>query len=350
MTFPICQFLQSGALMPTNQQTLLIGYGKRTWLEAPASPAFYFPSFFLGEKNPWFVHEVMLEIGIKELLQTIAAANVAMHFDVHHWSMTPKSLYCTLFNDLQKLFALGSLKKAVPFVRTLSSGSLKTKQLAHSLISVLSRCNQLRAYPYGFWDLSSGMLGMTPEILFRKYASTSLETMACAGTCSRGPKDADIAQDPKEQYEHRLVVDDIQEVLSPYGKIHLHSQEIRAHNHLVHLFTPISLEMRQELSFEEIVRIIHPTAALGAVPRKKGKEWLLGLEDIIGKRERFGAPAGYVDGEQSLCLVAIRNMQWRENEILICAGSGVVPESSVDKEWDEIQLKLNSVKDVLGFA
>ena len=65
---------------------------------------------------------------------------------------------------------------------------------------------------------------------------------------------------------------------------------------------------------------------------------------------RYGAPVGYIEegGKDSRCLVAIRNMQWKDNWIGLGAGCGIVPESRLDLEWEELQLKIQSIKEILG--
>jgi menaquinone-specific isochorismate synthase len=46
--------------------------------------------------------------------------------------------------------------------------------------------------------------------------------------------------------------------------------------------------------------------------------------------------------------VAIRNAQWFEGSIHIGAGCGIVPQSLLKNEWKEIQLKMQSIKNILG--
>ena len=92
---------------------------------------------------------------------------------------------------------------------------------------------------------------------------------------------------------------------------------------------------------------MHPTPALGAFPRRPGMEWLKEYQQKIDRR-RFGAPVGYaIEDAQAKCYVAIRNVQWTKNQMLLAAGCGIVATSQYDAEWAEIKLKLQAIKEML---
>ncbi|HEY4831978.1 MAG TPA: chorismate-binding protein, partial [Waddliaceae bacterium] len=97
--------------------------------------------------------------------------------------------------------------------------------------------------------------------------------------------------------------------------------------------------------FIEVVEMLHPTPALGAFPRILGKTWLMDYQTKMN-RGRYGAPVGYYypSKEEGECFVAIRNVQWVGPEAQIGAGCGIVAQSVFEQEWDEIQLKIQSIK------
>lgn len=344
----IGSFLRCGSLVSVDHERILIGYGERTWHSEPTNLSFYFPTFFLNDQTPWFRHEHMLEISREDLCSAITFGHPADIPRARDWETTPREVYRQIVHELGQLFDAKILVKAVPYIRSRSSPGLSREQLLRSLQSVLTAGGKHPVYLYGFWDSASGILGATPELLFRMQGMSSIETMACAGTCRRGTDEAFFVRSPKEQREHQLVVDDIASTLSAYGKITMHKQEVRAYNRLAHLVTPITLEMEEPASYEDIVRVLHPTAALGAHPRAAGSKWLMDFDRKIEGRGRYGAPAGFVREGKGVCLVAIRNMQWNAEQAVIYSGSGVVPESSMEGEWNEVLLKLESIKELVG--
>lgn len=347
MDFDLSSFLRCGTLFSKSQTTLLVGYGPRTWLSEPEPLSFYFPDFFLQNAKKWFVHEKMQEIQKGELFQALKIRSTAPQPTKRHWHNADEQRFYKTVEDLHYRFHKGELIKAVPYICQYSDDGLSKDQLAHILANLLDYSSKYPALLYGFWDEQSGLLGATPEILFRLNDNAQVETMACAGTRRCGPDQDLIAQDAKELYEHRLVVSDIVDSLSPYGCVSLGKQEVRPFNKLVHLVTPIYMQLKKATSFEEIVTAMHPTSALGAIPRAEGKKWLAHYADYQ-PRGRYGAPVGFVKGKTGACAVAIRNMQWQNNRISLYAGCGVVPDSTAEKEWCEIQLKLQSIKDLLA--
>ena len=237
----------------------------------------------------------------------------------------------------------------MPFVMEKAASAMTAEQLTTSLISVLNYALANPAFLYGFWDKSEGILGAAPELLFRLDENKKLATVACAGTASGNTHPESLLNDPKERREHQLVVQGILESLNPFGRAHLGAITVLKLSRLMHLLTPITIELKAMPSFETIVRALHPTPALGAFPRDRGMMWLKDYQQKIDRR-RFGAPAGYLlpHSNQACCYVSIRNLQWSDNGMLLSAGCGIVAESSCDREWGEINLKLHAIKEMLA--
>jgi menaquinone-specific isochorismate synthase len=199
---------------------------------------------------------------------------------------------------------------------------------------------------YGHWSPTAGMLGATPEILFRA-AGCRVETAAIASTRPRAAA-AELLTDRKELAEHRAVVDDIEEALRPFGQVDVGPRDVLYLPTLAHLRTALSVEAERAPGFAALVKALHPTAALGVAPRAAGLGLLCALDRDVGRR-RFGGPIGvdWPDG-RATCLVAIRGVQWEGTNLLLAAGGGVIARSRPDPEWEELSLKRAAVKDMLG--
>ena len=323
-------------------------------MPAPAdrikSPAFYFPDFFLKELFPWFQHSHCEEIEIIELIKTLTPLMTDEVAD-YQWKNPYQTLFQTTFDELQEKFASKELAKAVPFVFENAEQKMTTSQLIKSLINVLKYALTSPTYLYGFWDQSRGILGATPELLFRftQNGTSQLETVACAATSASSGNSLSLEKDPKELHEHQLVVQGIIESLSPFGNVNVGALKLLQLPKLIHLFTPISVQLKQIPHFDSVVRALHPTPALGAFPRESGMNWLHALQKKID-RKHYGAPVGFLKGDihESCCYVAIRNAQWDQQKIFLGAGCGVVAQSQVDREWAEINLKLQAIKEMLA--
>ncbi|CRX38135.1 chorismate-binding protein [Estrella lausannensis] len=319
----------------------LIGTGKRQWRGEPNpfKPAFFFPPFFLNCEDPFCVHQ---ETFFLDKCAFQAFLNSAQHREEERfvWSRPEKEPYQLQFNLLRKQIESGQLQKGVPYSRRQSIGTIDSGRIFSILRSAFEKRG--RGLLYGFWNADDGMLGVTPEKLFVRKDGT-IYVDAVAGTRPT----PDFKE--KESVEHTLVTQGIKEALTPYGEVAVGQTCPIPYGKLLHLYTPIEVKARAEAPFKELVEKLHPTPALGTYPQKEGAAWLMEADRLIPRR-RFGAPAGCIIPErgEARCLVAIRSIQWNDGNIEMFAGGGVTDESEVEKEWDEIQSKFQSIEQMLS--
>jgi isochorismate synthase EntC len=202
---------------------------------------------------------------------------------------------------------------------------------------------------YGYAYQHHALIGVTPEMLFAK-DGRGYQTIALAGT---RPVDraAELLRDPKEMREHRMVVEDIVRRVAPFGNVEVEPIRIVELPSIAHLATPIRFEESgaDRMSFADIVRRLHPTAALGAWPRTEaGERWLRDADRGV-KRRTFGAPLGLErDERRGIALVAIRNLQWHGDILRVGSGAGVIAESRLEREFEELREKREQVKNLFG--
>lgn len=342
-SMPLDPFLNEGTLFAKGDR-LLIGYGKRSWHSNPISssqPIWYFPDFFLEDKTPWFTHKHWECISLHELKQRYQLVSSPPLV----WHKPYEFQFKNSFQELQTAFQSGYLTKAVPYLFESCTYRMTPSLLKSMLSSILNYSKNSAFQPYGFWNAKEGMLGATPELLFECNEQT-LSSMACAGTLYKD-QNPDAFLEKKLLKEHQIVITDLQEKLSPYGKIEMGITNWQPFNALRHLVTPLHLQLIKRPNFEQLIKALHPTAALGAYPKVNGKEWLKNYNNLI-PRKRFGAPFGCIFQNEAIFRVAIRNVQWDENQLSIGAGVGVIQESSFKEEEKEILAKLNSIKESLS--
>ncbi|MCM2277788.1 MAG: chorismate-binding protein [Oligoflexia bacterium] len=356
------QFLSSGAMLVSRSarseiSKVRIAWGDWTWSASPRADAvsFFAPDFFLSESLCWASPSQWAELTVRELREALAV------FAEHHgetarfsWQGPDEGAFRKGFEELQEAFRSGSLTKAVPVVFERASGQLSPAVLASLIASLLERSGPARVY--GIWNEHGGMLGATPEDLFEVTRGGVLKTMALAGTYRKvtGKESSAILDDPKERREHQLVVDDIRAALTELGEVQVGETGVLELPTLIHLKTPIEARLSRAVPFEKLVRALHPTAALGAFPRKPGWDWLRSQESAR-ERGRFGAPFGLLwpsgaEVAEASCVVAIRNIQWDADELRLGSGCGLISESVLEREWDELALKRESVKRMMGLA
>lgn len=196
-------------------------------------------------------------------------------------------------------------------------------------------------------------LGASPERLFLR-AAQAVESEALAGTRPRGKNDSDdnrlkgeLKSSGKEQHEHRLVVQMIEEALKPLcQKLQVHPQEIVSVPNGHHLRTRLQGLLNDHVPDEAIFASLHPTPAVGGVPTQKVLELIEELEGF--SRGWYSGAIGYVGLEQTEFVVAIRSAMIHERQMVVYAGAGIVEGSAAKDEWQEIEHKIGNFLRVLN--
>ena len=211
------------------------------------------------------------------------------------------------------------------------------KALRHLLI------DQQNTYVFAIERGESCFLGATPERLIRRKGHELL-TLSLAGSIARGnnPTEDDdlsrfLSKDGKNLHEHMLAVHMIkgemqllcEKVEAPDGPIIMKLKDLQ------HLATPISGYAKPSATLLNAVEALHPTPALGGMPRQPAIEKIKELEFF--DRGWYAAPIGYLnkqlDGE---FVVAIRSGVVKNNVAHLFA---VVGDSDPVSEYHETALK-----------
>lgn len=354
-TADLLQWLDNGVLFSSKPEELLIGWGNVSSHSSPIDSQsiwYYFPDFFLKTKDPWLCYEKGVSITPSELAFLLEKLPLEAA-DTLKWLPPSKEIFNQGFHELQHLFRTGSMKKGVPYVFSKSPSRLTLAHRKQILLSIMHYIQKARVFAYGFWEDSQGILGATPELLFDVGSKRAhrLDTMALAGTAKSNQASDKMLNDKKLLHEHQVVVDDIIARLASFGQLTIGELQLLPLPHLTHLYTPISVELTREAHFPDFVKALHPTPALGGFPRDPSAKWLTEYDRLL-QRGRFGAPAGFWDKstDRQLCYVAIRNIMWDAKELSIGAGCGVVTESTLEDEWEEILLKTEAITKGLSLA
>ncbi|WP_413558832.1 chorismate-binding protein [Bdellovibrio sp. HCB209] len=262
------------------------------------------------------------------------------------WQEPAESDFQKDLEVIQGKINANTIQKAVPVIFARSQQTVTAAERAQLILTLMDAPETL--YVFGFWQNGEGILGATPETLF-DYDQGILKTMALAGTCPKSDKTErqSLLLDEKEMQEHHLVVEDLTQRLGRWGAVQSHGPMILELPTLYHLKTDFQVRCQAKPDFRELVMDLHPTPALGVAPRSAGYKWLQELPGQEG-RQRYGAPIAFMGQEEALCLVAIRNLQWNQNESMIGSGCGVVAASEFTREWRELFQKRLSVRKILG--
>lgn len=353
---------QDFAFIQTAPGRLFVGWGpfQQLPMRRAEQPGFYITDFFLDDPHPWrhpsrweeLTFQEFADAGTRRRGETVeksfpASPRPRVTPSRVSWRQSTIEDFEPLFTSARDAICRGDFNKIVPVI--FESGQfLESGDRWPWLLSRLdSLPNGMWAYGYSYKN--HGLIGATPEVLFES-EGRGYRTMALAGT-RRIERAAELLHDPKELREHRLVVDDIVRRLAPFGNVGVGELGILELPSIAHLTTSIRFEESgvERMTFAEMVRRLHPTAALGCSPRNEAGEAWLREADRIVKRRTFGAPIGIEwPGHASLCLVAIRNLEWHGDQIRIGSGAGLLAESVLEREFEELRQKREQAKELFA--
>lgn len=208
-----------------------------------------------------------------------------------------------------------------------------------------------RTYPSCTLFSVDGFVGATPELLVSRSGDV-VRAHPLAGTAPRSAdptSDARLAANllasTKDRAEHRVTIDMVHDTLLPWCSYLDEEAEpsIVSMANVQHLGTSVEGRLSTPAaSVIELVAALHPTPAVGGVPR----ELALALIDRVEvtPRERYGGPVGWVDHEgNGTFVVGIRSAQVNGARARLWAGVGVLADSDPQAELAETQAKFQAV-------
>lgn len=199
-------------------------------------------------------------------------------------------------------------------------------------------------------EKNTAFFSFTPERLYRRH-NNELLTEALAGTCSRetiGGSNGDACEQllnsEKDIREHKFVKDTITRELEPICSEIDMEERVRALqlNRLVHLYTQCRATLNVKSSSDTaVLKTLHPTPAVGGVPKTKALEQIIRLEPF--SRGWYAGPVGWISRNSAEFAVGIRSAVARGNKVYLYSGAGLVRGSDPASEWEEVDQKIADI-------
>ena len=212
-------------------------------------------------------------------------------------------------------------------------------------------------YVFGARRGGRTFLGASPELLMMR-AGNRLRTEALAGTrrLDAGlPRSEALAEAAEQLYasgkdleEHALVVQGIVEALDPLAVRRSLPEwpEVHGLTGLAHLRSRIEAELETGVNTFELLEALHPTPAVGGLPRSEALDFLARSEPV--ERGWYAGPIGWVDtaGDAEIA-VAIRSALLAPDTAWLYAGAGIVLASDPLAEFRETDAKMRRLSSAL---
>jgi len=193
-------------------------------------------------------------------------------------------------------------------------------------------------------------VGATPELLVARHDDTAT-CHPLAGTIAL-PDNVDpndyqnwLLGSSKNLREHAIVADEVTGLLQTfYADVSADpTPSIMALRTVAHLGTWIrAASPLAPVDVLTLLRSLHPTAAVGGLPRTKAYELLQSLERL--DRGHYAGPVGWCDDEgNGEWWIGIRGVMIHESSFEAWAGAGILSESDPIAEREETRNKLASI-------
>ncbi|GGO66682.1 isochorismate synthase [Microbacterium nanhaiense] len=211
------------------------------------------------------------------------------------------------------------------------------------------------------WTFSvDGIVGASPETLVTVRGG-EVSARVLAGTRGRGAHvsddeiiTAELRASEKDRNEHRFAVDSVIDALAPHTSS-LEAAEPFALElpNLWHLATDVRGQLDGGASALDLVRALHPTAAVAGTPTPRAVAAIREIEPF--DRGRYAGPVGWIDGNgDGEFAIALRCAQFGPvgdaptRTVAAHAGGGIVAGSVPEAELLETRVKFRPIVDALA--
>ena len=298
-------------------------------------------SFFFQAKR-------YLQLDAKNFPSTLMKRGLAKasRKDNHQGAITPE-VWETLLLSALDFIETGRAEKVV-LSRAQEFKLDRSPSLADVVERILAEPSP-NSYRFVFSREGKIFFGLTPEKLFEQ-RGLRVFSDSIAGTARRGEGAAEenensrlLLSSEKNLREHALVVDSIRTKLASLGgKLSPpRPPEIMKLAKLLHLRTPLELELAAGISPLAVLQAIHPTPALAGFPEAAAIPFLQAKEGY--DRGLYAAPLGFFSTKRSLFIAGIRSALLDKDHLVAFAGAGIVQGSDPKEEWLETERKMQTI-------
>jgi anthranilate synthase component I len=160
-----------------------------------------------------------------------------------------------------------------------------------------------------------------------------------------------LEADEKENAEHVMLVDlarnDLSRMCSEVEVTQY--KKINYYSHVIHLVSEVTGTVGPEVNPFKLIATTFPAGTLSGAPKFKAMQLINEFEPT--PRSYYGGAIGFVGFNGSINhAIMIRTFLSRNNTLIYQAGAGVVAASKPESELQEVNNKLNALKQAIEFA
>lgn len=187
-------------------------------------------------------------------------------------------------------------------------------------------------------------MGATPERLLEVDGKVAF-TNALAGTL---PVESEQDWSEKERVEQQIVTDYIAEQLDNVAVENYKKSDAETivSGTVKHLRTSFEFEITNDENLEQVIEALHPTPAVCGMPLEAAKAAIEKYE-YAPRKYYTGYLGPWGVGADSHLFVNLRSMQVGNEKAVLYVGAGITEDSVPDKEWEETEVKAQTLLRVI---
>ena len=196
--------------------------------------------------------------------------------------------------------------------------------------------------------LSGTWLVATPEVLVEGTGNT-YTTMALAGTMpvQAGARESDTAWSSKNREEQHIVEDYVEQCIGRFADTYEKRPCHTIHaGRLAHLCTDFRFTLQHPQQTGSLLEALHPTPAVCGLPKEAARRFIE-RNETAPRRYYSGFTGPLAPGSQTHLFVTLRCMNIGDDTCTLYAGGGLLAESTEQREWDETEAKMGTMRHVL---
>jgi isochorismate synthase len=308
---------------------------------------FIFPSYAIKFENNNFI-----SFGKNKELDLYFKNRTFDNFE--HNEIRSKNLFNSKSENWLKLvekakenIRISNLEKIV--VADIKKSKLNNLNINKTILEIISKYPNCTTYMLR--DDESIFFGSTPEKVF-EYNNKILKTEALAGSIPNKGEDFIEIQKKFQNStlieEHNIVVKYIESQLTKISKnkISKSPSEVKKLNNIYHLQSEIKTKINDN-DFFGFLNLLHPSPALAGFPVDEALNWIRNNETF--DRGLYTGSIGYIEKNNSNFYAALRCAKYsiNEKEIISFAGNGIIKDSKIKYEFEELNSKFEAINESL---
>lgn len=301
---------------------------------------------FYGDKERYY--KFLTEQNLKDI------EKVDLYFQIHTDLDNEKEHFSKIVTIAKEYLAKGDIFQVVLSEQLKITTNLDSLEF-YRYLSKLNPSPYMFHFPTPYGDV----VGSSPELVF-ELKDSKIFVAPIAGTRPRG-KDAndderlknELLSDPKELAEHKMLIDlarnDISRVAKPKSVVVKNPMSVEFYQSVMHIVSEVYGIKLDEVSGFDVIRSIFPAGTLSGTPKIRAMQIINELETY--KRNIYGGGIGFLhfNGDIQMAILirsAIFIKNAKDSDVFIQSGAGIVYDSSIVNEYNEICHKRASLLSV----